>query len=687
MFVLAKMNWSSMNRYFLTGGGPISALIEAIDWEKNPLGPMEDWPDNLKASLSLCLNSPFPMLICWGPEMVMLYNEGYADYLNDPYAALGRPAREIWKDIWETIGPLLRGVRATGDPILLKDQLFYLERKGLKEERYFTFSHSPLRDHEKITGILTTIHETTEKVVNERLAKLEQDTMERILSQAPAAVCVLDGPDLVLERFNENYQQLFPGRELLGKPLLIALPELKNTPIHNMMLEVFRHGKTFEGIETLVPLSRFEDGPIEDLYFNFICQARLDVQKKVDGIIVFAFEVTDFINARDRAEKLALQVEQHAKVFDVTLTAIQDMVYTFDVDGRFTYSNYPLLSLLGISLDQIIGKSFHDLPYPHELATRLQSQIAAVIETGKPVTDQTIFTSPRGKVGYFEYIFNPIFDDDGKVVSVAGSTRDISEHKRSEEAIRIKNEELIHLNNQLMRVNSDLDNFIYTASHDLKSPITNIEGLVNALQELLSSEATKHPRVDQLLAMIQASIERFNRTINDLSDITKLQRLNDEEASAVDLRAIIEGIKMDLSFLVHESKGQIQLALNGIKYLSFPPKNLRSIFYNLISNSLKYRSPERDPIIIISAEEDPKFIIITLKDNGMGMDLTRGPSIFGMFQRLHNHVDGTGIGLYIVKKIMDNSEGKIEVESRVDVGSTFRLFFKKPRNRNPVLPG
>lgn len=673
-----------MDRFFLTGGGLISDRIEGIDWENNPLGPIDEWPDCLKNSLNLCLNAPFPMLICWGPEMVMLYNEGYADLLEEPYHALGSPAKIIWKDIWSTIGPLLEGVVTTGQSTMLKNQLFHLKKNELNEERYFTFSYSPLRDQERIVGVLNIVHETTDNVINERLMKLEQDRMERVLRQAPAAVCILDGPNLIFERLNENYQQLFPGRDLLGKPVIDALPEIKGAPIHKALLEVYQTGNTFKGIETLVALSRSAGGPIEDLYFNFIYQAKLNVKKEIDGIIVFAYEVTDFVKARETAEKLALQVEQHAKVFDVTLTAIQDMVYTFNTEGRFTYSNYSLLGLLGITLEQIVGKNFHDLPYPYELATKLQSQIAQVIETAKPVTDHTIFTSPKGQVGYYEYIFTPVFDDEGKVVLVAGSTRNISEHKRSEEAIKIKNEELTHLNNQLIRVNSDLDNFIYTASHDLKSPISNIEGLVNALQEFLSDQLREYPRVDQLLAMIQASIERFNRTINDLSDITKVQRLNDEESSIVDLEEIINGIQMDLSFLMHDSKGQVKLALNGIKYIDFPPKNLRSIFYNLIANSLKYRAPERNPIIEIHGDEDPEFIIITVRDNGMGMDLSQGPSIFGMFRRLHNHVDGTGIGLYIVKKIMDNSDGKIEVDSEVGVGSTFRLYFKRLKNESPI---
>lgn len=134
---------------------------------------------------------------------------------------------------------------------------------------------------------------------------------------------------------------------------------------------------------------------------------------------------------------------------------------------------------------------------------------------------------------------------------------------------------------------------------------------------------------------------------------------------------------MDLSYLFKESNGTLQLDLGPIKQIRFSPKNLRSVFYNLISNGLKYRSPGRDPIVNISFKEDKGFIIGTVEDNGLGMDLSVGESIFGLFRRLHNHVEGTGIGLYIVKKIMDNANGRIEVESEVGVGSVFRLYFKK----------
>ncbi|MEX2595096.1 MAG: PAS domain-containing protein [Anditalea sp.] len=669
-----------MSKYFLQGGGAISEGIKAIDWDSNPLGTMEKWPHSLKTSLSISLNSPTPILISWGPQLIMLYNNAYSALVDEdnPLKAIGKPTKECWSEIWDTIGPMLENVKLTGESISLEDQLFPLKRNGLREDRYFTFSYSPIMDEEGIRGVITIVYETTVKVLNDRRTKLEQERYKRFFNQAPAAICILDGPKMIFELVNPAYQQLFPGRELLGKEVLDALPEIKGAPIHDILVNVYHTGETFEGRELLVPLSRYDGAPLENKYFNFIYQARWNDKKEIDGILVLAYEVTDLVAARYSAEQLALKVEQQAKAFDITLTALKDFVYTFDIDGRFTYSNKPLLELLGITLDQIIGKNFHDLPYPSALADTLQSHIAQVIATGKSATDETLYTNPEGKTGHYEYIFTPIYDKEGNVVLVAGSTRDISERHKSEEAMMVKNEALINLNNELIRVNSDLDNFIYTASHDLKAPISNIEGVFNTLTDYLSKPPYENPVVNRLLQMVKTSIDRYNKTIEDLSDISKLQSLREKHViGTVEFKAVIDDIKLDLYLLIKKYNGQINFEPNGLQKLPFSSKNLRSILYNLISNSLKYKSKDRDPVIFISGKEDPDFYVITVQDNGLGMDLSNEDFIFGMFKRLHNHVEGSGIGLYIVKRIMDNAGGKIEVESKVGEGSTFRLFFKK----------
>lgn len=154
----------------LSGGGMMGSLIRALDWSKTPLGPVQTWPQSLKTSVSICLNSRFPVLIWWGPELVKIYNDAYVELIGNKHPkALGSPGREVWPEIWGTIGPMLADVMERGKATWADDLLLMLERNGYAEECYFTFSYSPIRDESGgICGIFTPVVETTEKVVGER---------------------------------------------------------------------------------------------------------------------------------------------------------------------------------------------------------------------------------------------------------------------------------------------------------------------------------------------------------------------------------------------------------------------------------------------------------------------------------------------------------------------------------------
>jgi len=159
-------------------------------------------------------------------------------------------------------------------------------------------------------------------------------------------------------------------------------------------------------------------------------------EDKINGVVVTFIEITTRIKSEQALRNLAQSREQQTRVFDTALSSIADFAYTFDNAGRFTYANRPLLDLLGITIEEITGKTFHDLPYPKELADKLHSQILHVIETRKPVTDETPFVNPAGEDGYYEYIFAPVIGEDGTVEVVAGSTRVITERRRAEEKLR-----------------------------------------------------------------------------------------------------------------------------------------------------------------------------------------------------------------------------------------------------------
>lgn len=168
---LGKTKIHSTSDGVLMGGGEMGALMRAVDWSVTPLGPVADWPQSLRTAVSICLASRFPMLIWWGPDLVMLYNDAYRPILGAMKhpAAMGQRGAACWPEIWDIIGPMLTGVLTHGEATWSEDQLLLLDRNGYVEECYFTFSYSAIRDESGgVGGVFTAVTETTARVLSER---------------------------------------------------------------------------------------------------------------------------------------------------------------------------------------------------------------------------------------------------------------------------------------------------------------------------------------------------------------------------------------------------------------------------------------------------------------------------------------------------------------------------------------
>ncbi len=155
---------------FLAGGGGMGALMRAHDWSNTPFGPPETWPQSLRSAISICLGTSFPIAIYWGPELALLYNDAWSPIPGNKHPwALGRPGREVWPEIWDTIGPLYEKVQTTGEGVWQQDQLLAMHRHGYTEECYFNFTFSPIRgEGGKVEGIFNAVIETTFRVIGER---------------------------------------------------------------------------------------------------------------------------------------------------------------------------------------------------------------------------------------------------------------------------------------------------------------------------------------------------------------------------------------------------------------------------------------------------------------------------------------------------------------------------------------
>lgn len=580
---------------------------------------------------------------------------------------------------------------------------------------YFNFVYQPLYGPDgELLGVLDIATDVTGQVQSRHQAEAlqaemvaaaerrarERETFFQVFEQTPASIVLLSGPEHRVEYHNQAYQALFPGRQMRGRTIADIQPDAAEQGFVALLDGVYQTGETFFGRELQLDIDQ-PDGTRKETYFNFTYQAYRE-NDQVTGVSVFAYDVTEQVRARQEREAQQRQLVEVFEQAPVAIFVLRGAEYAYEV------VNPVMGEMLGTAPGQLLGRRFFD-QFPALAAQGYRALLDQVWHSGREyVAREQAAQLPHhreGETGYYNFTYVPLREAQGSVTGIMCVAVDVTaqvlarqqlqalneelattsqelaaaneELRAANEEIQSTNEELTESNGQLLRTNADLDNFIYTASHDLKAPIANIEGLLLVLKRHLSPETLQQEPVRGINEMIASSVERFKKTIANLTDITRLQKENGQAPSWVELPEMISEILLDLTPLIEETKAQVQVDVAGCPAISFQEKNLRSILYNLLSNALKYRSPEREPRVQVGCQPLPGYLLLWVSDNGLGIDLSKEQKVFAMFGRLHTHVEGSGMGLYMVKKILDNAGGKIEVESKVGVGSTFKVYFKR----------
>jgi signal transduction histidine kinase len=270
-------------------------LIRQHDWSTTPLGPVERWPQALRGALGICLQSSFPTAIYWGPDLRLLYNDAWALIPAEKHPwALGKPAREVWPDIWHVLESQFRDVWVNARGISNFDQMLPMRRRDQTEETYWNYSLTPILDeHGEVAGIFNQGNETTEKVLAARKHRAEIDRLREWFQQAPGAVTVLSGPQHICEVANAAYLQLVGNRPIIGKPVAEALPEIVEQGFVRILDDVFRSGVAYTGESTPIRLQRAPCAEPEERLLDFVYQPIKNAAGKVSGIFVQATDVTE----------------------------------------------------------------------------------------------------------------------------------------------------------------------------------------------------------------------------------------------------------------------------------------------------------------------------------------------------------------------------------------------------------
>ena len=302
------------------GPGEMAARCRAFDWASTPLGPTPGWSRSLRTIVSTMMESRHPMFLWWGADLVQIFNDGYLPSFGNTgrdVTALGARGREHWAEIWPVIGPQIEQVMTTGEATWHEDHLVPIERNGRLEDVYWTYGYSPVRDDDgAIAGVLVLVQETTLRV--QALAELEKARAEaelgrsrlnELFHQAPAFIAVLRGRDFVVELSNSSYDQLVGHREIVGRPIFDALPDLRGQGFEDILVKVMDTMEPFVGREMAVKIKRTRSAPPDLCYVDFIYMPITESDGSVSGIFVHGVDVTDQVNARHEVESARAEAE------------------------------------------------------------------------------------------------------------------------------------------------------------------------------------------------------------------------------------------------------------------------------------------------------------------------------------------------------------------------------------------
>lgn len=529
---------------------------------------------------------------------------------------------------------VLEGVLKTGIPFIGSESPVTLKRHGKLETGYFSFVFNPIRnDQGENTAVMIIATEVTGKVLKEKTIQEEREHLYEIFMYAPAAISVLRGPNHIIDLVNPLAQKaLGIKRQLVGKPIKEALPEIQGQGFIEILNTVYKTGKPFIGNEVQTLFDREENGNLVEGYYNFVYQPDVDEHGKVIGIFVYAVDVTEQVTSR----KI---IEESEKRMANILESISDGFISFDKEWRYIYVNKEACKIIGKKNEEIVGKNVTEL-FPEFFTTDAGKQLLIAAKTGKNIFFQTYYPTLNK---WFDARIYPGKD------GVTTSFRDVTQGKLLEK---------------------QKEEFLGIASHELKTPVTSLKAFAQVLQDRFSRIGDM--KSANLLKKMNSQINKLTSLIQDLLDVSKVEsgKLSlHKETFYIDrlIEEIAEEIQRttDANIIITKDKSH--------KIIFADRERIGQVLTNFLTNAVKYSPPKSK--IIISSKIDNKRVTICVRDFGIGISKENLKNIFNRFFRVSenkfNTVPGMGLGLNIALEIINRHKGKIWVKSKLNEGSEF----------------
>ena len=568
--------------------------------------------------------APVAIGVLEGPDLrISVVNERMAGLWGRPVAELrGRPLLEALPELrGQGFDALMTAVQTTGVAHIGTEVAAQLRRDGAVRTNYYNFVYQPLFDEQgRVRGVVDLAIEVTEQVLARQQVEAKERQTNALNEELAAANEELHAANEEIRGTNDT---LFHAQ--------LAVREL------NTQLELRVSQRTVE-----------------------------------------------LSNALAETEQQREHLRQQQQALRQILEQVPAAVATLEgAEHRFAFFNARYQALVG-------GRARLGVPtaeaLPEVVTQGFIERLDDVYATGEPFVGVEILTelfnpaTGQAEQRYLDFTYQLLPTAPDQPRSLLAFIVDTSDQVRGGQQVAEANEHLLAANaaldlsnRRLTRTNADLDNFVYAASHDLKQPINNLLGL---LDELRRTVAFADPTEGELLLpMIAESLHQLGTTVDDLAAVGQVQQAGSVPLETVDLTELTQEVLQTLQPQVLTARARITTDFLAAPTVSYSRANLRTILLNLVGNSLKYADPARPARIHLSLWKEAGAPLLLIEDNGLGFDVHRHQEeLFQLFRRFHTHTEGTGVGLYLVNRIVQGNGGRVEVESEVGQGTTFRVY-------------
>lgn len=497
--------------------------------------------------------------------------------------------------------------------------------------------------------------------------------LETVLENIPNMIFVKSGKDLSFVAINKAGEQLLGvnRKEYIGKKDDDLFPEDQAEFFKQKDWEGFKTGNivTVEEEPVSTPSGqrwlRTQKIPVKDtegqpLYLVGISEDITEAKLRQDEIKLFYAELEQKV--KERTEELS----KSEKRFRALIENSTDCITISNASTVIMYESPAVERMTGYLLEERAGKLLFDNVHPDDAHHCEELYDELLRNPGKPVFQQYRVRHKNGEYRWIEGTATNLLHDES-VKATIFNYRDITERKQHEQVKEV-------LIQELTKHNADLRQFSYITSHNLRAPLSNLLGLLGLIDHDRIEDAT----LKEILEGFDTSTNSLNDTINDLLKILCIKENTGIEQEEIRLLELFQKVSSQVSNLIDEVDPAIEHNFTADAFINFNRAYLESIFLNLLTNAIKYRSDNRKLSLKVTMQEYESKTVVTFQDNGIGIDLEKCRSkVFGLYQRFHNYPDSKGLGLYLVKSQIEALGGNIEIESVVDTGTTFTLTFNK----------